>query len=182
MDRRKCCCCKVFFRPDYRNGYHQRYCPAEACRRASKAASQKRWLRKPHNRDYFRGAENSQRVREWRQRHPGYWRRKSARAGPNASSSSATSSAEQSSCNAPPQNSRTLQDVCLLQDPVVVGLISMLTGSTLQEDIASTARRLQARGRDILGLGTPGMTEQEARHDHQTSDSSRPAAPDSAEL
>ena len=31
----------------------------------------------------------------------------------------------------------------------------MVTGSTLQEDIASTTRKLEAKGRDILGLGSP---------------------------
>jgi hypothetical protein len=48
----------------------------------------------------------------------------------------------------------------------------MVTGSTLQEDIASTARKLQARGRDILGLSSPGKTEREAAYDYQTTDSS----------
>ena len=28
------------------------------------------------HRDYFRGAENAKRVRDWRQAHPGYWKRK----------------------------------------------------------------------------------------------------------
>jgi hypothetical protein len=34
-----------------------------------------------------------------------------------------------------------------------VGLISMVTGSTLQEDIAATTRQLLLRGRNILGGG-----------------------------
>jgi hypothetical protein len=110
-------------------------------------------------------------VQAWRQAHPGYWRKKSSTEnGP--SSSGSTNNADQSSCNVPPESSRTLQDVCFLQDPVVIGLISMVTGSTLQEDIASTARKLQARGRDILGLSSPGKTEREAAHDYQTTDSS----------
>ena len=61
--RRKCRHCKELFRPDPRNLRHQRYCSKPACRRASKAASQHRWLSKAQNRDYFRGAENVQRVR-----------------------------------------------------------------------------------------------------------------------
>lgn len=48
----------------------------------------------------------------------------------------------------------------------------MLTGSTLQEDIASTARKLQARGRDILGLGAPVGTQNQSAYDYQTTDSS----------
>lgn len=168
--RRKCRCCKVFFRPDYRNGYHQKYCQAEACCRASKAASQRRWLSKAANRDYFRGLENMRRVQEWRKRHPQYWRRQSSRSQQGASSSKSATKPDQSSCNARAQCSSALQDVCLSQDPVVIGLISMVTGSTLQEDIASTARRLQARGRDILGLNSAGNSP--SPHDYQTSDSS----------
>ena len=61
--RRKCRHCAQLFRPDPRNALHQRYCSAPACRRASKAASQRRWLAKAANRDYFRGPEHVARVR-----------------------------------------------------------------------------------------------------------------------
>ena len=74
-DRRKCKCCLKLFRPDPRNRHHQRYCSAPACRAASKAASQARWLTKPENQGYFRGPVNVARVQAWRSRHPGYWRR-----------------------------------------------------------------------------------------------------------
>ena len=73
-DRRKCKCCLKLFRPDPRNRRHQCYCSARACRAASKTASQARWLAKPENQSYFRGAVNVARVRAWRSRHPGYWR------------------------------------------------------------------------------------------------------------
>ena len=43
-ERRKCKCCLKLFRPDPRNRRHQHYCSALACRAASKAASQARWL------------------------------------------------------------------------------------------------------------------------------------------
>ena len=56
--RRKCRHCGHLFRPDPRNVRHQRYCSAQVCRRASKAASQGRWLAKAANRDYFRGPEH----------------------------------------------------------------------------------------------------------------------------
>jgi hypothetical protein len=74
--RRKCKCCHKLFRPDPRNRYHQRYCAAPSCRAASKAASQARWLAAPENRDYFRGPVNVARVRAWRSRNPGYWRKR----------------------------------------------------------------------------------------------------------
>ena len=68
--RRKCRHCGQLLRPDPRNVRHQRYCPAEVCRRARKAASQRRWLAKAANRDYFRGPEHVARVRAWRASHP----------------------------------------------------------------------------------------------------------------
>jgi hypothetical protein len=71
---RKCLCCGEMFRADPRNLRHQRYCSKATCRKASKAASQRRWLAKPDNEDYFRGPENVDRVQEWRKTHPGYWR------------------------------------------------------------------------------------------------------------
>ena len=55
--RRKCLNCRRLFRPDPRTVRHQRYCSEPACRKASKVASQARWLAKPQNRNYFRGPE-----------------------------------------------------------------------------------------------------------------------------
>jgi hypothetical protein len=49
-----------------------------------------------------------------------------------------------------------LQDVFFMQPAVVVGLIAQLTGLSLQEDIALTARRLQQLGHDIL-CGSPQL-------------------------
>jgi hypothetical protein len=51
---------------------------------------------------------------------------------------------------------RTLQDLCAMQAPLMVGLIAMWSGSTLQDDIATTTRRLVAKGHDILGMA-PGV-------------------------
>jgi hypothetical protein len=60
-----------------------------------------------------------------------------------------------------------LQDVFFTQPAVVVGLIAHLTGLTLQDDIATTARRLQQLGRDILG-GSPPLIggSQDAQTSH----------------
>jgi hypothetical protein len=45
-----------------------------------------------------------------------------------------------------------LQDLFSMQPAMVVGLISMMTGSALQEDIASTVGVLLRKGRDILDM------------------------------
>ncbi len=73
--RRKCLHCFDLYRPDPRNLRHQRYCSKSECRRASKAASQRRWLSKAENQDYYRGVANVQRVQAWRDAHPGYSKR-----------------------------------------------------------------------------------------------------------
>ena len=168
-NQRQCRCCKELFAPEQRNAYHQFYCSKPLCRRASKAASQRRWLAKPANRDYFRGQENVQRVQQWRHAHPGYWRKKSAPSAPTqATKAPAAQGVERDRVlvTHPDQSSSTLQDVCLADHPVFIGLISMFTGSALQEDIASTTRKLEARGRDILGLGVPAKSQ--PVYDYQT--------------
>ena len=183
--RRKCRCCNEFFFPDYRNQDRQLYCGKSACRHASKLASQRRWFRKPANRDYFRDPENAKHVRDWRQAHPGYWTKKTPKT-PLSGSTQALPAQEvkpvQSSCNVPPSPLGTLQDLCLPQNPGFIGLISMITGRTLPEDIAPIARRVVEQGQNILGLKLPEQRHQEPCpvYDYQTSASSGPAAADSS--
>lgn len=156
--RCKCCCCSEFFLPDYRNRDRQRYCGKADCRHASKRASQRRWFGKSANRDYFRGAENVKRVREWRQAHPGYWKPKTPVSGSIQPTAPESVNPGQSSCNATPSPLRALQDFCLTEEPGFIGLISMMTGRTLQEDIEVTARQVVERGRNILGLRFPNQS------------------------
>ena len=156
-DRRKCKCCLKLFRPDPRNRHRQRYCPAPACRAASKTASQARWLAKPENRDYYRGPVHVARVQAWRLRHPQYWRR-CRRDGV----------ALQDLLKAQPVDltdkigRSPLQDLLMAQPAVLIGLIAHIVGP-LQDDIARTTDRLLRLGRDILaesaidagGIGGP---------------------------
>ena len=182
--RRKCRCCTKFFLPDPRTQHRQHYCSEPACRAASKAASQRHWLSKAGNGDYFRGAEQGSRVEPWRQNPPGYWKKKA--------SSEATQAPEvqrakpdQSSCNVPRGLPGTLQDHSLAQDPAFVGLISMVTGSTLQDEIAATTRQLLLRGRNILGCVSPETAQNSnllPRHDPQTSATARAATSHSPQL
>jgi hypothetical protein len=155
--RRKCLHCGELFHPDARNAHHQRYCGEPECRRASKAASQRRWLSKPANRDYFRGAANVDRVRLWRAEHPGYTCRERPAAAQASSalqdvcSRQGVESGKESGHLAP----FALQDLFGTQAIVLIGLIANLTGSALQEDIARSARRFQQLGQDILNGGMP---------------------------
>jgi len=138
--------------PDPRSAKRQRYCSKAACRQASKAASQHHWLQKPGNRDYFTGPTHVERVRQWRRAHPGYWRPQAR--GPQALQEDLTPQETQKQPLDDGLTPHALQDVFFMQPAVVVGLIAHLTGLTLQDDIATTARRLQQLGRDIL-CGSP---------------------------
>ena len=159
--RRKCRCCSEFFFPDCRNQDRQRYCGKPGCRHASKLASQRRWFRKPANRDYFRDPENARRVREWRQAHPGYWRKKTSTSGGIQVISPQQVNSGQSSCNVPSSPLSTLQDFCLPQHTGFIGLLSMITGRTLPDDIAPIVRRVVEQGQNILGLKLPEQRNQE---------------------
>jgi hypothetical protein len=83
MKKKKCPYCNQLFWPDARNGSRQKFCcRTPECRQASKKDSQKRWLEKLDNKDYFQNSQNQERVRDWRKSHPGYWRRKSSKKTP----------------------------------------------------------------------------------------------------
>jgi hypothetical protein len=148
IPRIKCPHCQQLFTPDARNATRQRYCSKPDCRKHSKADSQRRWLQKPENRDYFRGAEHVQRVQRWRAAHPGYWRR--TQRSPVALQDSIIAQVAVNAANCHPTPKDALQDVLILQPAVMVGLIAQLTGCALQDDIARAARRMQQLGNDIL--------------------------------
>jgi hypothetical protein len=153
----KCLCCNEITLYDVRNRGRQRYCGKVDCRRVSKAASQRVWLGKPENRDYFRGRENVERVRQWRAAHPGYWKR-SGNKKPRAAGRLQDSCPVQAADNKQVMRSEisttpdALQEISGMQSTVLVGLISSLTGDTLQEDIVARVRLFSSRGQDILRM------------------------------
>ena len=171
--RRKCRHCKGLFRPDPRNRRHQRFCSKPDCRRASKAQSQRQWLTKPANRNYFRGPEHLERVRAWRAAHPGYGRAPSPQDAP-LQELSLTQPIELTE-KITPLTSDPLQELSDAQPLVLLGLIAHLTGIALQEDIAQVARGFQQLARDVLNSG--------ATHGDQTTPAPRaPPAPPPALL
>jgi len=154
--RRKCRCCLKLFRPDPRNRRHQRYCSAPACRAASKAASQARWLTTSENQGYFRGAENVARVQAWRSRHPGYWRR--GRGISPALQDLSMAQPVDTPGKTADSTGRPLQEVLIAQPAVLIGLIAHIVGTPLQDDIARTADHLLRLGQDILATSTVRAT------------------------
>ena len=148
VGQRKCCYCNQFFVPDPRHRRRQRYCVAPACRRASKGASQERWLGRPENRDYFRGPENVARVQAWRAENPGYGRRGGRpRAALQEMMNAQVPAAHETAAQ---DDAVALQETWRAQPPLLVGLIAHLTGTALQEDMAPVMRRLITRGQALL--------------------------------
>jgi len=153
----QCQCCKKSFTPDYRSVKRQKYCDEPECRKASKAASQKRWIKK--NPTYFTGSDNVERVREWRLANPGRRRRKSSCdvlqdiCGQIADTKQGVIPLLPAELSALPP---VLQDFCVSQDPVIIGLISQLTGFVLQDQIATVIKRMEQLGQDVICSTTGG--------------------------
>ena len=148
--QRECLHCRELFDPNVRNRWHQKFCIGPECRQASKAESQRRWLSKPHNRDHFRGSENVERVRQWRKAHPGYW--KGVRKPASTLQDLVPTQAPEPQPVALKTSPAPLQDIVGMQDPLLVGLISHLIDSPLQDHIEQTTLRLLTKGRTILDM------------------------------
>ena len=177
--RCKCQNCKQLFVPDYRNRERQRFCSAPECKRASKRDRQQRWLSKPENRDYFRDADNVRRVQEWRKAHPGYWKRykrKGRRTLQDACPAQPAAAKALTPTPLPDPCRRTLQDICQVQVPLMVGLISKFTDCTLPDDIVSHARALIAKGQDILDQPSSRSTKPNPVYDKQKGPAPGPLA------
>ena len=133
--RRRCVCCRQLFFPDARSRHRQEFCSRPACRKASRVLSQLRWRTKPENQDYWRGSQQVERVRGWRETHPEYWKRVAR------------------------EGSSTLQDDCVPKNPLLVGLVATIARSTLQDDIVAACRRLVTKGRAILDKQTTARSQ-----------------------
>ena len=146
--KHKCKNCHIFFLPDSRNASRQQYCSKDQCRKASKRASQRKWLEKPQNQDYFRCPENTKRVQQWRQAHPKYWRRKASQTETTLQDPLTEQPVDITNDNSDLVNN-ALQDLLIAQPFVLLGLIAQFTDNTLQDNIDTTLQRLQQLGRDI---------------------------------
>lgn len=149
-----CLHCNRLFVPDCRHRRDQRCCSRPACKRARQAASLQRWRAKPENREFWRGAWNVDRVREWRAAHPGYWKR--ANDGDKAPLQNAmklTGIADSREDKAGFDDEYATKRIPALlreQSPVVVGLIAQMTGCTLQNAILEVAEKLFEKGRAVM--------------------------------
>ena len=177
---RKCRHCGVWFRPDPRNGHHQRFCTEPACRAASKRASQREWLRK--NPDYFRGPTQVGRVQTWRREHPGYWKkgvRREAGGPPDALQEVLIAKGFDREQVSTLRNclheeiSRPLQDVLSAQESAIAGLVALFSGDALQDDIARILRVCYERGRCMRGVVPWMASNQEDKYESTRADHAR---------
>ena len=152
IKKRKCKNCKTYFKPDYRNVKKQKFCFKPECRKASKADSQKRWLEKSENQDYFRSSENVKRVQRWRENNPDYYKQSHRKKNALQDHLTENNSLNQSST----ANSEldTLQDILSDQALVLIGIIAQLSDSALQDDISVTAKNLLKLGDEVLNQQT----------------------------
>jgi hypothetical protein len=153
--QRKCMSCGEFFIPNHRSGDRQRYCCAAHCRRASKAASQAAWLARPPNNDYFSGAVHVARVQAWRAAHPDYslGRVRPSRALQDPLPPQVPDVIEECANRAQAPEAPAavaLQDLLNAESPLLAGLVAHLFQPALQDDMASTTRRLVQLGRDVI--------------------------------
>ena len=184
--KRKCRHCGQWYVPDSRNVTRQKYCSEPACRKASKSVSQRRWLRKPENRNYFRGTDNVQRAQEWRKTHPKNTGRNRVK--------EELSPTLQDACQAQLSDNKTelveiapnatpipplLQELFNAQHLVLFGLIAHLTGSLLQDDIARSSRSFIQLGQDIL---SPTLSMQGGRQYGTANSSPGSSAPRASPL
>lgn len=162
-----CLNCNALFVPDCRNRGRQLLCSNPTCRAESKRRSQARWLSNPANAGYFKGSANVDRVRAWRLANPGYWKRSPRSKHPKPKGSSPQDPSQPS----PPQPSTPIPTPPALQDPfnvalqdpsfpyhpLLVGLIALQTGATLQDDIRFQASLMAAKGLEIIRHGAGGF-------------------------
>ena len=166
-NRCECLHCKELFLPDRRNWWHQKFCSKPPCRKASKAQSQSRWLSKPENRDAFRGSANVERVRQWRAKNPGYWKRSPK--GQGTLQEVLPTHVHEATELIKTTSPEPLQDFVTSQDPLVLGLIAHLIDSPLQEVVEETTRRLLLKGQSIRNMRFGMKSKGNTYADNQTS-------------
>jgi len=155
IKKKQCHHCRRVFIPDYRNVDRQNYCQKTECKKVSKAASQKKWLKKPENKDYFQGSDNVKRVQEWRINLKLEQRKDDNEIALQDPLQTQPVKNKEESCQFSAKDC-LLQDLSIIQPAVIVGLISNFIGSTLQDDISKTLFRMQQSGQAILKSNSQG--------------------------
>ena len=136
----KCAHCGQKFTVNPRLGKRHRYCGHAECRRMAKADSQRRWLSKPENDGYFKGAGNALRVRLWRAANPR----------PKASNSQRVVQRLTTPRLSAALKACGVQDLSERQLALMLGVLSTLARTSVQEAIARKIRQLMFAGYAVL--------------------------------
>lgn len=138
--RVRCNGCGRRFIPDPRARKRQRFCRAQECKRASQAASQAKWLSKPENSHYFKGPGNALRVKLWRSANP--------RAKKPPQQKAMQRLIQPALANA--LKACGVQDLNERQLALVLGVVSALARSSVQDVIARRIRQFMFAGYAVL--------------------------------
>lgn len=145
--RKKCKNCGRTFLPDSYNHHHQAYCNNPDCRKKSRKASKARYRKKRSLSLDFRKKE-SIRVKAWQTKHPGYWKKRKKRSKKVRRGAVLRDIAQVEKLN---EDMSVLRDIAICQHTMLEGVISVLTGDVLREDIGAQRNRLYDRGKEVSG-------------------------------
>lgn len=141
---RLCAHCGHPFAVDPRPGKRHHFCSRLACARASRRATQKKWRNGAGKGNPADGWIDIERVREWRKRHPQYWKRVRRSGRQQLAAFRLTRSL------AAALKGLALQDTIDTRLALEIGIISRLSGAALQDTIAKEIRATILRGNAIL--------------------------------
>lgn len=145
--KRNCCHCKKLYRPNKYNHDRQSYCLKDECQKARSRKNRLNWKSREENRDYFKGPWNVDRVKEWRAKNFGYWKRSGGKKPLQTAAISEHTGNERDTKNA-------LQTVDSTQLFLITGLISHITGDTLQAAVLKKANYFILKGQNLLNQKT----------------------------
>jgi hypothetical protein len=146
--QRRCAHCGRPFIVNPRLGKRHRFCAASECVATRKKKAQVRWLKKNGGKSYYISHSSRDRVAEWRKKNPGYWRRSDKKRRGNQSDFVITKELKSA------LRLVALQDSIDTHLPLIIGLISRISKSALQDSIAKELRQIMMLGRGILTQNT----------------------------
>ena len=164
ISKRQCVYCKKKFTSDPYNAYHQEYCTSLACRQVSRQVSSKKYRDKQKYNVEFRQEEHK-RVKAWREKNPGYWKRNE-----NEKNSEKNSALRDFASGQIDREITALRDLLNFQQTVFKGVISQMTGA-LRDNIGSEIRFFYDKGKEISDMGfeitNQSLTRKEKGHETQ---------------
>ena len=166
---RKCLYCGDKFTPDPYNKHHQKYCGKKECQQASHRASSKRYRQKKRDDPEYRKKEIL-RVKLWRLRHPGFWKRKKIKKNPEKDLLLRDFARGEKA-----SEDEVIRDFLLFQVHCFQGFVSQLTG-VVRDDIGSLINSYYDKGKTLFPeleqQFNEGVFAHGAKENHQSGTSS----------